>query len=392
MEGEKRDRSSRAGRGAALLGGLCAALVAASFLLPSWGLDRGEAAPQLSKEEAARQEADEAASRYGLPPEPPKDLKYLLGLYYGNGENFLIRENQGQLELVYRYQPGDANFAKANIFPLTKERFDSYLFYEAGPNRGQEVPLSFERDEDGYGITCKVGGVRYTRFFLGYGEGERPRLFRLPAVSPEEWQRLQEAAAAAVEPAALAAGRQASLVDAATVEGLRVRSVYATAANLFGNPLYDSPKLYVSQGAAAALARAQARLAQEGYGLVLLDAYRPWQVSKLAHLALPEGSKELLEDPDRRASSHNSGNAVDVTLYALATGAEVEMISGFDEPSPRQYSHYPGGSSRARYLRELLRSSMLAAGFKGIEMEWWHFLYQDGAAYAALNIALKDLK
>ena len=29
------------------------------------------------------------------PRECPKDLKYLLGMYYGNGEQFVIRERNG---------------------------------------------------------------------------------------------------------------------------------------------------------------------------------------------------------------------------------------------------------------------------------------------------------
>ncbi|MCD7874194.1 MAG: hypothetical protein LUH17_04325, partial [Acidaminococcaceae bacterium] len=35
------------------------------------------------------------------PRECPKDLKYLLGMYYGNGEQFVIRERVGELELLY---------------------------------------------------------------------------------------------------------------------------------------------------------------------------------------------------------------------------------------------------------------------------------------------------
>lgn len=30
-----------------------------------------------------------------------------------------------------------------------------------------ETSVRFERDPDGYGITCKIGGNRYSRAFLG---------------------------------------------------------------------------------------------------------------------------------------------------------------------------------------------------------------------------------
>ena len=138
--------------------------------------------------------------------------------------------------------------------------------------------------------------------------------------------------------------------------------------------------------AAAALDKVQQHLAAYGYGLVLWDAYRPWSVSKLANLALPVDKKGMLEDPETKGSAHNTGNAVDVSLYDLATGEQVEMISGFDEPSFRQFASYAGGTSRQRYLRDLLREAMELYGFKGIEMEWWHFDFRPGTNWAHLNV------
>ena len=38
------------------------------------------------------------------PRECPKDLKYLLGMYYGNGEQFVIRERNGELNF-YTVRP-----------------------------------------------------------------------------------------------------------------------------------------------------------------------------------------------------------------------------------------------------------------------------------------------
>ena len=62
------------------------------------------------------------------------------------------------------------------------------------------------------------------------------------------------------------------------------------------------------------------------------------------------------------------------------------MISEFDEPSFRQFASYAGGTSRQRYLRGLLRESMELYGFKGIEMEWWHFDYKPSTNWARLNV------
>ena len=321
-----------------------------------------------------------------VPDDAPKDIKYILGFYYGNGENILIRENNGRLELLYRTAQEDRSFAAANFYPLSKVHFDSYTLQESGPMSNTEAGVRFERDTDGYGISCRVGGNTYSRYFLGTTQGERAKPFRLEERSAEDWTKLREEAAKAAVPAALAAGEQAHLVDAATVAGVKVNSVYAGSDNLFGAPLYTTSKLFVSKEAAAALGKVQQRLAPYGYGLVLWDAYRPWSVSKLANLALPEGKKDMLEDPEVKGSVHNTGNAVDVGLYSLDSGEELDMGCGFDEPSLRQYASYAGGTSRERYLRSLLREEMELQGFKGIEMEWWHFEYGDCSKFAHLNV------
>lgn len=322
-----------------------------------------------------------------VPNDAPKDIKYILGFYYGNGENILIRENNGRLELLYRTAQEDRSFAAANLYPLSKVHFDSYTLQESGPMSNTEAGVRFERDTDGYGISCRVGGNTYSRYFLGTTQGERAKPFRLEERSAEEWAKLRAEAAKATVPAALAAGEQAQLVDAATVAGVKVNSVYAGSDNLFGAPLYSTPNLFVAKDAAAALGRVQQRLAAYGYGLVLWDAYRPWSVSKLANLALPEGKKDMLEDPEVKGSVHNTGNAVDVGLYSLDSGEELDMGCGFDEPSLRQYASYAGGTSRERYLRSLLREEMELQGFKGIEMEWWHFEFGDCSKFAHLNVS-----
>lgn len=325
----------------------------------------------------------------GAPADVPKDVKYILGFYYGNGENILIRENDGNLELLYRTLREDNCFAKANIFPLQKEHFDSYLMNEAGPITGSEANVSFERDKDGYGITCKVGGHRYSRYFLGTGNGENALPFRLPAVN--DWEKLRSDADKAVMPAALAAGAQAQLVNLANISGLKLVSVYAGSDNCFGAPLYKSQNMYLAAETAAALEKVSKELNTWGYGIMVWDAYRPWAISKLAYLALPDNKKFMLEDPDVKGSVHNTGLAVDVSLYDLTTGNSAEMISGFDEPSMRQYSSYAGGTEKQRYLRSLLREIMGKHGFYGIEMEWWHFEYGDCSKYAHLNIPLEFL-
>ena len=318
-----------------------------------------------------------------------RDVKYILGLYYGNGENLLVREAGGELQLFYRL-PGDRCFETANMYPLTKQRFDHYTLVEAGPmSRFGEVSVKFERDQDGYGVALKIGGHSYSRhFFPGEREGAEP--YRLP--ERKDWDALRMEAARLSVPKHLATGAQEELTDLSGIAGLCQHSVYATSDNLFGVPLYTSSKLYLTRSAALALGRAQKELARQGYGLVVWDAYRPWSVSKLASLALPDNSKGMLENPDTEGSVHNTGRAVDVGLCDLKTGKVLEQISGFDEPSLRQYVGYPGGTELQRYYRDLLAGVMEKCGFKGVAHEWWHFVYKPEVRFAHLNLGLEDLQ
>ena len=50
----------------------------------------------------------------GLQPKGcPVDEKYLLGLYTGNGEQLLVREQGGVLNVLYRYLPEDKDYQKS---------------------------------------------------------------------------------------------------------------------------------------------------------------------------------------------------------------------------------------------------------------------------------------
>lgn len=315
------------------------------------------------------------------PKDCPKDLKYILGMYYGNGELFLLRENRGEVELVYRFGQKDSSFAGSNIYPLYKEHFDSYTINESGPLNHLDAAVRIERSREGYGISCSVGGNRYSRRFFA---GENGRPFRF-AVSGD-WQELKNAADAAVMPSALAGGQQARLVDLSqAVPGIKLDLRYAAADNCFGHPLTDDARAFFDAEAAAALNTVQLRLAPYGYGLVVWEAYRPWSVSKLAYDALPLENKGMLPAPEV-GFSHNTGRSVDVSLYHLATGQPVEMISDFDEPSVRQYAAFAGGTELQRYQRDLLRRQMQMAGFVASDMEWWHFDYGDIKAFAHLNV------
>jgi serine beta-lactamase-like protein LACTB len=148
--------------------------------------------------------------------------------------------------------------------------------------------------------------------------------------------------------------------------------------------VYERAVAKLQRPAAEALARAHRRLAEHGVGIQVFDAYRPWWVTKVFWDAAPRHLKLFVADP-MRGSRHNRGCAVDVTLYDLGTGAPIEMPSGYDEFTARAYPDYPGGTSRQRYFRELLRRAMEDEGFDVYEHEWWHFDHREWRRFAIGN-------
>jgi D-alanyl-D-alanine dipeptidase len=51
---------------------------------------------------------------------------------------------------------------------------------------------------------------------------------------------------------------------------------YATNNNFVGKPVYDEARAFMQRDAAEALARANKKLHEQGYGLLIFDGYRPW--------------------------------------------------------------------------------------------------------------------
>ena len=186
--------------------------------------------------------------------------------------------------------------------------------------------------------------------------------------------------------------RTPDLVELTAIEpSIKLDIRYATANNLAGKPVYTEARAFLQRPAAEALARAQRALKPRGFGLLVFDGYRPWRVTKLFWDVTPPEKREFVADP-AQGSKHNRGCAVDLSMYDLKTGREVEMPSAYDEMSPRAYPDYAGGQADARERRDLLRRAMEAEGFIVEPNEWWHFNYKDWKAYPILDIAFSEIK
>ena len=165
---------------------------------------------------------------------------------------------------------------------------------------------------------------------------------------------------------------------------------YASTNNFTGAVFYKQPKAFMQQPATEGVTRANGRLKARELGLLIHDAYRPWHVTKMFWDATPDNLKQFVANPER-GSRHNRGCAVDLTLYDRKTGNPIQMVAGYDEFSPRSYPLYPGGTSRQRWYRDLLRRTMEAEGFSVYRYEWWQFDYQDWKKYRIENATFEEL-
>ena len=186
--------------------------------------------------------------------------------------------------------------------------------------------------------------------------------------------------------------RDADLVEIVTLDPtIRLDIRYATADNLVGRPVYPEARAFLQRPAAEALVRAHRALAASGYGIVVFDGYRPWSVTKIFWDVTPPEKRDFVADPSK-GSKHNRGCAVDLSLFDLELGREVEMTGAFDEMSERSAADYAGGTPEQRARRDLLRRAMEKEGFDVYPFEWWHFDYKDWRQYRILNLPFEAIK
>jgi len=305
------------------------------------------------------------------PPSPPAAWTALIGEYGADTTSgAMVLESGGTLYLR-RAGAGQQMLRSAG-----RDRF-----------RLGDTTVRFVRRARGKADSLAIGPVSLARQKLGPEEGT---VFRIVPVRPVP-ELLREALAAR-PPEESGVFRSSDLVELVELDPtIKLDIRYAGSGNFLGTPVYSSARAFLQRPAAEALVRAHRRLRALGYGLLIHDGYRPWYVTRMFWEATPPEQHEFVANP-ANGSRHNRGAAVDLTLYELRTGRPVEMPGTYDEFSRRSYPNYPGGTSRQRWHRELLRNAMEAEGFAVFSSEWWHFDYQDWRLYHIGNATFEELK
>jgi CubicO group peptidase (beta-lactamase class C family)/D-alanyl-D-alanine dipeptidase len=320
----------------------------------------------------------EVFTRAAMPDAEPVPKKWLglLGEYGPDYNTLYILEKDGKLHALIEW---------VFLYPLREISPEVFSFPEHGLYRGDK--LIFRRDAQGHATEVEAASVLFRRRAIPGEDG----VFKLKPARPlGELRRQALDTKPPIESNAFF--RKPELVDVTTLDPtIKLDIRYASSNNFLGAPLYTSARAFLQRPAAEALARVQQRLKPHGFGLLIHDAYRPWYVTRMFWDATPEKLHLFVADP-QQGSRHNRGCAVDLTLCDLKTGKAVEMVSGYDEFSDRAFADYPGGTSRQRRHRNLLRSCMEEEGFTVYHAEWWHFDYRDWRSYPIGNQPFESVK
>ncbi len=155
---------------------------------------------------------------------------------------------------------------------------------------------------------------------------------------------------------------------------------------------YEEPCALLTKEAAQALKGASESAKELGYRLKIYDAYRPqtavnnfidWAENddtKMKEYFYPELDKSVLFEQGYIAdkSGHSRGSTVDLTLFDMETGKEVDMGGTFDYFGELSHPDYTGDLTEEQIQnRNTLRDIMLKNGFKPLDTEWWHFTLEN---------------
>jgi serine beta-lactamase-like protein LACTB len=306
----------------------------------------------------------------------PAKWRGLIGEYGWDHNALVILEKDGKLHALIEW---------FFLYPLEEESEDVYAFpADFGLYHGEK--LVFRRGRAGRATEVEAASVVFRRRRLDGEDGT----FKIKPLRPVEELRKEALRATPPEERGVLF-RKPELVELVKLEAaIKLDIRYASTDNFLSTPFYRSAKAFMQRPAAEALVRVHRGLAKEGHGLLVHDGYRPWSVTKMFWDATPPNLRVFVADP-AQGSRHNRGCAVDLTLYDKKTGKPVEMVGGYDEMSDRSYPDYVGGTSLARWHRDLLRRAMEAEGFTVFEAEWWHFDYKDWRKYPIGNLTFEEV-
>lgn len=182
---------------------------------------------------------------------------------------------------------------------------------------------------------------------------------------------------------------------------------YYSTYNFVGDRIagYEEPCILITREAAEALKAVSADVVRQGYRLKVYDAYRPQMAvtnfvewakklddTRMKAYFYPGEDKAFLFDKGYIAeySGHSRGSTIDLTLFDMASGKDLDMGGTFDHFGIESHPDWCGNPDTMEYIgaaegveggitaeqfqnRMILRAAMIKNGFKPLDTEWWHF-------------------
>ncbi len=174
------------------------------------------------------------------------------------------------------------------------------------------------------------------------------------------------------------------------IQEIRYYSTY----NFIGERIdgYEEPCALLTIEAARALKAVSNEMFVKGYRLKVFDGYRPacavkqfvmWGIEdtdiRMKPYFYPDLEKQdlFVKGYIASRSSHSRGSTIDLTLFDMASGKEVDMGSPFDLFSEKSHPDCRDITDEQYQNRMLLQDVMIRNGFAPIDCEWWHFTLEN---------------
>ena len=165
---------------------------------------------------------------------------------------------------------------------------------------------------------------------------------------------------------------------------LQIDMKYATTENFVQEKMYECSRCFLRPEVAQAVVRAHQHLQGVGYGLKMLDCFRPHPIQWKLWKKVPD--PRYVTDP-QKGSMHNRGAAVDLTLTDLQ-GQLLDMGTPFDYFGQEAYHTFTALPDSILERRLLLKKTMERYGFRAIRTEWWHYSFR-GKSYPLSDVLWK---
>jgi D-alanyl-D-alanine dipeptidase len=177
----------------------------------------------------------------------------------------------------------------------------------------------------------------------------------------------------------LMALQQAELVEIQKINpDIIINLIWATGDNELGLVLYpDGARCYLHKEAAYALDSVQKELKARGYGLKVLEAFRPLWAQKIVW------DRVGFNPPTENFGRHTLGTAVDVTLVNLKDGSSVALPSQVSREADIDFVEFL--TPEHYHNLEILKQVMERNSFMQHDTEWFHFDYTGWEAFKALD-------